>query len=154
VVARPAHQPAAPHIQEVESTDAYLHRLGLGNTISVFFVFSAEDPTCMKQVNFYKRLLAVPGMDGKSGRLIMFTRDGLVPALQALKARSLTPHATGSFPTALGVDTPGLAKGNLPTALGSIAILDKAGALLKSWEGFLSAAQQEEVLGFVQRSLK
>jgi predicted transcriptional regulator len=54
----------------------------------------------------------------------------------------------------LGVDTPGLAKGNLPTALGSIAILDKAGALLKSWEGFLSAAQQEEVLGFVQRSLK
>ena len=135
----------APILQEEETTGAYLHRLGLGSNISVSVVFSAEDPTCLKQIDFYRRLLAVPGMDGKIGRLIVFTKDGASPAYRALKDRNLKPHAVGSLPTAAG---------SLPTGLGSVAIFDKAGAILRSWNGFLSAAQQEDVLELVKRSLQ
>lgn len=148
-----AHQPTGPRTQDaVETVDAYLHRLGLGNKISVVCVFSGEDQECLRQIDLYRRLLAVPGMDGQSGKLILFTRDGAIPAYRTLKERNLKVHSIGSFPSEAG-GLPTELDG-LPTALGSIAILDRTGALVKKWNGFPSASQQKEVLELVHRLLQ
>jgi len=128
-----------------ESLDAYFRRLRLGTKASVIVVLSAQDPRVLEQVEFYRRLAAVPGMDGKGGRLILFARDGVVPATEALWTKSFKAHVAGSYPEE---------SGDLPTVIGSVAVLDATGSVLRKWSGFPSLEQQEEIVRVLERALR
>ncbi len=136
---------ASGALSQQESLDSYLQRLRLGTKASVVVVFSAQEPRALQQVEFYRRLLEVSGMDGTIGRFILFTRDGVAPAVVALKDRNFKAHTVGSYPAE---------SGGLPTAMGSVAILDSAGLVLKSWSGFPAIEQQTEVVRFLEKTIR
>lgn len=94
---------------------------------------------------FYKTLLGLPGMDGVAARVIILTRGGAAPAMMALKGDGIKAHSISSYPEDAA---------DLPTALGSVFILDKTGAVLKRWDKFPTPAQQEEVIAPVKGLLR
>lgn len=142
-----ASTPGAAHEtpQDAETTLQYLKRLGLGKTLSIAVVFSADCEECLKQVPFFKRVIALPGMDGTKGRFMVLTRNGAVPAFTALKNAGFSGHTVGSYP-----EDPL----ELPSALGSVVILDRDGKILTRWSGAPSSPQQEDILAKLKSLLR
>jgi hypothetical protein len=128
-------------VQESGGTAAYLRRLGLGKKLTVYFVFSHEVPESLLNTGFYKRLGSLPQLDKVNGRLILLTVDGVAPGLEALKAAGVTVHGAGSFPTE---------HDGLPLKMGSVAVLDASGKILRSWFGFPKPEQQDEIVKFIE----
>lgn len=141
VVTLPAMVPPAPGQEIVGPAADYMRRLGLGKKMTLLFVFNSEDKESRSQIGFYKRLSALPQFDKINGRLIVLTVQGVVPAMDMLKEAGVTLHAGGSFPEE---------HGGLPVKMGSVAILDGGGKIVRSWFGFPSSAQQDEIVKFVE----
>lgn len=131
--------------QSTSGTNAYLRRLGLGKKVTVLFVFSSEDEKSLANMAFYKRLGLLPLFDKVNGRLIVLTRQGVAPAIEALKAAGVKLNSAGSYPE----DPAGL-----PVAIGSVVVLDPDGAVVKAWTGFPATRQQDEIIKFLETTVK
>lgn len=119
--------------------------LGLGTEATVIVTFASEDcAPCVQAIPFYKRLLALPRMDGKARRFIVVAVDGLWPVKDVLAPHAFEPHrlTTGPYPARR---LPGVVR--TPALL----LLDRAGRTIRVWEGPLSSAQQQEIIAAINR---
>jgi hypothetical protein len=119
--------------------------LGLGTESTVVVAFASERcAPCTQLIPFYKRLLALPRMNGKVRRLVVVAVDGLWPVKLILDPHKFEPHrlTSGPYPAQR---LPGV------TATPSLLLLDGAGKTVGKWEGGLSAAQQEDVIAAINK---
>jgi thiol-disulfide isomerase/thioredoxin len=122
-----------------------LKGLGLGTEATVIVTFASEDcAPCVQAIPFYKRLLALPRMDGKARRFIVVAVDGLWPVKDILDPQRFEPHrlTSGPYPAR-----------RLPGVSGTPALLllDRAGKTVRVWEGPLSNAQQQEIIDAINK---
>lgn len=113
--------------------------VGLGKLSTVVVIMASGCKACFDAVPFYKRLLALPGMDGKARRLVVVAMDGVWPVKYKTDAVQFTPHrlTSGPYP---GLNFPGVKEA--PT----IVVLDAAGKQRGAWAGPLTAEQQKAVI--------
>src|SRR5687768_414674 len=64
--------------------------LKLGKASTVIIVFATDCKPCLQALPFYKKLMALPGMDGVERRMNMMTTDGALPGTLVLEANGLT----------------------------------------------------------------
>ena len=122
-----------------------MKRLGLGTEATVVVAFAAEQcAPCRQAIPFYKRLLALPRMDGNALRLIVVATDGLWPVKDVLDSQRFEPHRLNSGPYPAR---------RLPGVSGTPALLllDRAGKVVRVWEGPLSGAQQQEIIDAINK---
>lgn len=139
-------RPPSPVLKAPASGPYDIKGLGLGSDKTLVVVFAAERcPDCRTAIPFYRKLMALPRMDGKVRRLVIVAMDGLWPVKEILDPAKLEPHrlTSGPYP---GQKLPDVTKA--PTVL----LLDRAGKTIGKWEGALSAAQQEEIVQAVSKS--
>jgi hypothetical protein len=119
--------------------------LGLGTEATVVVAFASDRcPECRNAIPFYKRLLALPRMDGKTRRLIIVATDGLWPVKDVLDPQKLEPNrlTSGPYP---GRTLPGVTK------TPAVMLLDPRGKTVGIWEGALSSAQQEAIVAAINK---
>lgn len=112
--------------------------LKLGKESTVIVVFATTCEACLKALPFYKKLLALPGMDGVERRMNVMTTDGAVPGTKALDANGITPHHLSSYPNYSAIDVP-----YVPS---TVYVLNAAGQLIGKWTGALTVSNEEEIV--------
>jgi hypothetical protein len=116
--------------------------VGLGKEVTVLLVLSPDCIPCRNSMGFYRRLIALPQMDGRLGRIVVLAQGGVVPMNRVLDESGFKPHGVTSGPAATHEIR------DLPF----VVVLDRAGRRQGSWSGVLTLAQEEEVVARVKRS--
>jgi len=115
--------------------------VGLGSEITVLVVVEPDCARCRDSIPFYKRLIALPRMDGKVRRLVVIGRKGVIPVQDMLQAASFKPHRLTSGPR-----EPVAAIKEVPT----IILLDANGKRMSMWTGVLTQQQEEQVVSAIR----
>ena len=154
---------AAPVAPQVPVGEPYFHDLGkfgLGAEVTVFVVYRAGCDPCNESLDFYKKLLSLPRMNGTDRRFVLLAVDGLAPAARDLEERGFpSPHrALGIASDAIllpdennelqrrtarveGVDLKN------PPAL---IVVGPSGERLGTWVGRLTPQDEADVLAIIQ----
>lgn len=122
--------------QPIEALDDF----ELGKSGTLVIAFSSQCPYCIASVPFYKKLSAIPRMDGLDFRMIVLAMDGLDPVTDYLASAGLAPHTVASFPKARPLAIQGT-----PTVL----LLEGDGRLKDSWVGQLTPEAEASILARV-----
>jgi hypothetical protein len=119
-----------------------IKQLGLGTMSTVVIALESDCNGCFDSVEFYKRLMKLPDMDGKKRRVIVVAMNGVWPVKDKTDALGFMPHrlTSGPYPD---FDLPGV------KAAPSILVLDRAGKSRGVWTGRLTSVQQKAVIAAV-----
>lgn len=113
--------------------------VGLGTRSTVVIAISSDCSACEQSIEFYKRLMELPLMDGTSRRLVVVAMNGAVPVHEMVTQKGLKPHRLTSGPymrrTLPGVSQPG-----------TILLLDADGNQRGKWVAPLSPEQEQQVI--------
>jgi hypothetical protein len=113
--------------------------VGLGKEATVLIVISPDCQPCLESIAFYKKLLALPRMDGTARRLVILAQNGVIPVKRLLDEQNFKPHGLTSGPAATHEIQ------DLPTLI----VLDPSGKRRGNWTGKLTAKQEAEVLASI-----
>lgn len=142
LVALQANQ-APTQIDQPKQPSPHIERWGLGTKRTIVMVLASECEVCWESIDFYRQLLAAPGMDGKQKRFIVLAADGVWPVGKALDAKSFKPHRLLSYPSTKSPI-------ELPNSAPAILVVDGDGVRLGMWVGRLTTAEQKEVVAAVE----
>ncbi|MEX2270145.1 MAG: hypothetical protein WD690_01650 [Vicinamibacterales bacterium] len=125
--------PAAP----VKPYD--IRALKLGTLSTIVIALESDCKPCFDSIEFYKRLMNLPGMDGSKRRVVVVAMDGVWPVKKRTDALSFKPHrlTSGPYP---GRDLPGV------KAAPTILVFDRAGKQRGVWTGPFTPVQQKAVI--------
>ena len=123
----------------IPESEADIRKLGLGSASTAVIAVTGDCSACVESVDFYKRLMALPAVDGQSRRVVVVAMDGAMPARRLFEPHGFKPHSLTSgpykFKEIAGVSQPG-----------TILVLDAAGNQRGKWVGPLTASQEQEVI--------
>jgi hypothetical protein len=115
-------------------------QLGIGTKSTAFIILEGSDcKACIESMSFYKRLMQLPEMDGRSRRVVVIAKAGVWPVKTVTDEQGFMPHRLNSGPY-MRRPVPGV------TVAPTILVLDGKGTQRGKWEGVLSAEQQKQVI--------
>ena len=113
--------------------------VGMGSEATVLVVLDLDCQPCLESMPFYKKLLALPRMDGFKRRVVVLSKRGVVPIARMLDQQGFKPHKLTSGPAAVReVET-------APT----VVVIGPNGKRRGAWTGRLTAAQEAEVFAAI-----
>ena len=118
--------------------------VGLGDKVTVLVFLEPDCAACVESMAFFKRLMTIPGLDGKAGRVVVIARNGVIPVKDLIDAAGFKPHRLTSGPAGAAA-----AVQSVPAVL----LLDGAGQRAGLWNGQLTEKQQQEVTELITRRL-
>jgi hypothetical protein len=134
-VVRPAAVgPVTPY--EAGARIAGIESVGLGDSRTLVLVLNTKCKFCAASLPFYQQLASLPQMNGHRTRLVVLATDDQLAMTGYLKAHQI--RVDGVFL---------LAQFKMPEvqATPSVIIVDAKGAVVASWTGLLTTAEQERV---------
>lgn len=113
--------------------------LGLGTEATIVIAMSTTCTSCIESMEAYKRLTALPGMDGKGRRVVAVAMDGVWPLKDLADPLGFKPHrlTSGPYPR---THLPGVSEA------GSVLLLDRDGKARGKWVGRLSADMERNIV--------
>lgn len=117
-----------------------IERPDIGSKATVLVILSRTCEFCERSLPFYRQLLQLPQMDGKTTRLVVLAMDDVSRMDAYLKEHNVRPHAVLSLPRSEPLPVKGVP---------ALFVLDATGKIRKSWIGLLEAAVEQEVVSFL-----
>ena len=140
----PRNLPANNPVTDATRIDHGYRNPWMGTRLTVIVFVEPDCQACTESLGFYRRLTALPGLDGKSGRLVVMTTRALWPVKQALDEAKppLKYHSIVTLP-----EDGRFRLVEFPT----IAVFDGASKTIGRWTRRLSSAQEQDVVAAISK---